>query len=388
MSIKHTFSTEEAFTFILKEASRGLCRVSPNPPVGALIVDQKGSFLSKGFHVAYGEEHAEVVALKKIKDPSLLKNATLYVTLEPCSFEGQTPSCAKTLSKLPLKKVCIGLKDPNPKVNGQGIEILQQAGIEVELYRGHLKQELEELIEVFSHNVLNKKPFVALKMACSLDGKTVSSASQWITGQASREYVQEIRAQYDSVCIGVNTLLKDNPRLNPRPKNLSIQVNKVIILDPEGQSESFLKKSKLLQVRNPSDVTIVSGRKINLNNGIKLLLQETDENGLFDLNKLLSSLFQEGIHSILVEGGMKTFSYFIPSIQNPLAQRLYLFISPHILGKEGSLPLESLNRVTLLHERKQCFGSDVMLTGRINVLTNGGLSLWSFFDNKTLQHLK
>ena len=314
---------EQAMLLAIEQAQRGLGRVAPNPPVGAVIVNSEGRLLSSGYHKTLGGDHAEIMALKN--NEHSLKQAVLYVTLEPCVHEGRTPPCIDQLAKLPFSKVCIGLKDPNPKVFGRGIEKLKQASIEVEMYEGPLKNQLEELIEVFSYNMTKQKPFVALKIASSLDGSITAHNRRWITNEESREYVSLLRGHYDAVCIGVQTFLKDNPRLNSRHPHFLDQENTVILLDPEGLSFTYLKDSRMLKVRDPAKVIIVTQQPPeSLSLPCTVIQQKRNP---FDLDEFLTQIFQKGIYSILVEGGGKVFSSFLTK-----SQRIYLFLSPFLVG--------------------------------------------------------
>lgn len=363
MNIGKKLSKEQAMALALDQAKQGLGRVSPNPPVGAVILDRNNQCLSVGYHRARGMDHAEVMALNQIQN--FLEGAVMYTTLEPCSMQGLTPSCAKRIAQLPFSKICCGLKDPNPKVNGNGIEIIKAAGIKVEVYQGPLLTKLRELIEIYEYNLKYKKPFVGVKIASSLDGHITSGKRRWITGESSRHYVSLLRGYYDAVCIGVNTLLKDNPRLNSRHPDFMDQKNYVVVLDPEGQSFDFLRHSNLLKVREPSKVIIVSQSRKK--SPYVVLEQEINYKGQFDLDFLLKELFKRGIRSLLVEGGEQVFSSFLKQFQ-----RIYLFLAPLLIGQSSknvswtkSLTLEEM----LLVDVKQLpLGQDVLITGRNPVL--------------------
>ncbi len=353
----NVLNKEQAMLLAIEQARRGLGRVSPNPPVGAVILNAKGQLLSTGYHQFLGADHAEIMAFKNNKHS--LEQAVLYVTLEPCAHQGLTPSCADQLAKLPFSKVFIGLEDPNPKVFGHGIEKLKQAGIKVEMYEGPLKNQLEELIEIFSYNMTEQKPFVALKIASSLDGSITAFNRKWITNELSREYVSMLRGHYDAVCIGVKTFLTDNPRLNSRHPYFLDQQNKVIVLDPDGLSFSALKDSNLLQVRDPSKVIIVTRQsQKSLSLPYCVIHQDKDP---FDLEELLKQLFHKGVYSMLVEGGGVVFSSFLTK-----SQRIYLFLSPFVAGgrsrknwwnEELDFPID------LSFARTLSFQEDILITG-------------------------
>ena len=196
---------------VLRLAKRGKGNVSPNPMVGAVIV-KNGRIVSEGFHRHAGALHAEIDAIEKAKEP--LCGATLYVNLEPCCHWGRTPPCVDRIISERFKKVVIATSDPNPQVKGKSIRKLRSEGIEVEV--GILKEEATKLNEVFFKNMLEKRPFVAVKIAQSLDGKitTRKGESKWITSPQARNYAKKLRDEYDAVLVGVNTIIKDNPTLN------------------------------------------------------------------------------------------------------------------------------------------------------------------------------
>ena len=204
---------EDFMRVALNLARNAIGRTSPNPLVGAVIV-REGRIVGAGWHRKAGTPHAEIHALNMAGD--LAKGATLYVTLEPCSHYGRTGPCAEAVVKAGIKRVVIGMGDPNPKVAGKGIAILERAGIEVRC--GVLEDEARALNEVFLKWIAVQKPFVVLKTAMSLDGKiaTYTGKSQWITGEAARRRVHEYRDTYDGIMVGIGTVLADNPSLTAR----------------------------------------------------------------------------------------------------------------------------------------------------------------------------
>lgn len=348
---------EQAMSLAIEQAQRGLGRVSPNPPVGAVILNSKGQLISTGYHQALGADHAEIMALKN--NEHSLEQAVLYVTLEPCAHQGLTPSCSDQLIKMPFSKVCIGLKDPNPAVFGRGIKKLTEASIEVEIYEGPLKNQLEELIEIFSYNMKEQKPFMALKIASSLDGHITVCDRRWITNELSRKHVSLIRGHYDAVCIGVKTFLTDNPRLNSRHSHFLDQENTVILLDPEGLSFSSLKKSRLLQVRDPSKVIVVTQQSPAVLPVPCSVIQRKESP--FNLDQLCEQLFQKGIRSVLVEGGGEVFSSFLGK-----SQRIYLFLSPFLAGDKGRKRWWNEEMGCPVHLSSLCtssFQEDLLITG-------------------------
>jgi diaminohydroxyphosphoribosylaminopyrimidine deaminase/5-amino-6-(5-phosphoribosylamino)uracil reductase len=310
----------------IEEGKKGAGFVSPNPLVGCVILDRGDKLLGKGFHARVGENHAEINALAEIEDPNRLDGAHVYVTLEPCAHEGRTPSCAKILAKLPIASVTYGVEDPNPLVSGQGAGILREAGKAVKRESFGLDRELEELAEIFLLNMRDKRPFIAVKIASSLDGKAAlkDGTSQWITGEESRARVQYLRGCYDAVVTGLGTFLRDDPRLNSRDRKFENKRQRAVLLDPEGKSFAKLKGSKLLSVRAPEDVIVVT-RPLGLKSPSGKHIEVPDAGGAFDLYSLLPALQAEGIHSLFVEGGPVTASRCLLS---KMSDRRYVVMAP------------------------------------------------------------
>jgi diaminohydroxyphosphoribosylaminopyrimidine deaminase/5-amino-6-(5-phosphoribosylamino)uracil reductase len=379
-------SIEDAMELAMSEAYKGSPFVSPNPLVGAVVLDNHGGFLSSGYHEIYGSAHAEINALKDLT-PEQLAGAHVIVTLEPCAHEGKTPSCAKTMARLPLKKVTFGIIDPNPLVAGQGAKILQEAGIEAELFHcddevreQQIKKDLEEVCEAFLWNFRNKKVFVALKMASSIDGQVAlkSGESQWITGPESREYVHFLRSCYDAVLVGRGTIEFDNPSLNIRHPKI-IKENKVIILDCEGQLLRNHTELKLLKCHKKENIFWCVSEELRENiksfssednNLPQIIFVKTTISGEFDLTDLLAQLFDRGIRSLLIEGGAMTASLFVA---HKLVNRIYLFQAPIIMGSGGSKSWTESVRIAEMKDKLKIqnpkfltFGGDFMITGRLN----------------------
>ncbi|WP_374075894.1 bifunctional diaminohydroxyphosphoribosylaminopyrimidine deaminase/5-amino-6-(5-phosphoribosylamino)uracil reductase RibD [Bdellovibrio bacteriovorus] len=375
----------QAMKLAISEAYKGATRVSPNPLVGAVVLDSQGGFLSCGYHEFYGGPHAEVNALKNLSNEEL-KDAHVFVTLEPCAHEGKTPSCAKMMAKLPLKKVTFGLIDPNPLVAGQGADILRQAGIEAEVFstpntsEAHdIKIRLEEVCEAFLWNFREKKVFVALKMASSLDGQVAlrSGESQWITGPESREYVHYLRACYDAILVGKGTIDFDNPSLNIRHPEID-KKNKVVVVDGEGELLHRFSDLKLSQVHAATDLfwCVAADLKEQVEKALatmplapQIVYIKTNVGGDLDLEDLLAQLYSKGIRSIMVEGGAFTASSFV---NYHLVNRLYMFQAPIIMGSGGSRSWTETVRISAMKDkihvnnpRYLTFGNDFMITGTL-----------------------
>ncbi len=355
---------DDAFRLAIKEAMKGAPFVSPNPLVGCVIVDTNQKLLATGYHARYGEAHAEVEALRKLQ-PEQLKGATVYVTLEPCAHQGKTPSCAKALAKLPLKKVVYGLRDPNPLVSGQGAEILRQAGIEAVEYQGVLKTEIENLCEIFLKNMTEGKIFVAVKIASSLDGQIglKTGESKWITGPESREKVHALRACYDAIVVGRQTVEADNPSLNIRHPEIQKET-RLIIIDPASTLLNKIQAGHQYQFTktHKKENIFFATKKI----APEIHYQQIEFTNLASLNK---QLWSHQIKSILVEGGAVTYSNYL---QEGLVDRLHLFMAPSIIGADSGLSWSQkfftahLNdQIRLRMQPPVVFGTDIYISGRI-----------------------
>lgn len=339
-----TLTPIEAMRLAIVEAEKGWGNVSPNPLVGCVIVDKDQRLIAVGHHAEYGGPHAEAMALASIEDKSVLKGATVYVTLEPCSHKGKTGSCALALIEYPIAKVIYGLIDPNPLVAGKGIKVLEGAEIKTELATAsgalgpgapagaaaELAADLERLCEHFLWNQRHKKPFIALKAATTLDGMIASpeGESKWISNEDSRLETHRLRAGFDALLVGKNTFITDNPGLDARHP-LAKRINNVIVLDTKGEGLAKLKASQLQKVRPPKNIYWVVNRPERLRDtaddlGINLIQGPIED--------AMDALMAAGIFSILVEGGAAVHSHFI---EKRLAQRLYLFIAPQIAGGAG-----------------------------------------------------
>lgn len=363
----------EAMQLAIETAKKGQGFVAPNPLVGCVVLDKNNQLLAAGYHALYGKAHAEVHAIDQIKDKKLLEGAHLYVTLEPCAHEGKTPSCAKMLATLPLGSVTYGLVDPNPLVAGEGVKILKSAGLNVS-QDIRLEDQLEELAEVFLLNMREKRSFIALKIASSLDGQMAVGVgeSQWITSPASRQKAQEIRLMYDAVLIGNGTFLKDNPSLNIRGLE-KIKMNKVVLLDPNGKTLSSLKTSKIFSLRSPSDIYVVTMRNQQPafeQLGVKVLLQESD---VITPQKLAKQLYENKIYSILVEGGPNTIGHFL---NQKFIDRFYFFQATKVLGKQNWSWSQGLNvdkldeSLELQSVQHEFLGNDLFLSARLKSKNN------------------
>ncbi|MBI4038586.1 bifunctional diaminohydroxyphosphoribosylaminopyrimidine deaminase/5-amino-6-(5-phosphoribosylamino)uracil reductase RibD [Candidatus Daviesbacteria bacterium] len=311
----------------LNLAKKGLGWTNPNPMVGAVLV-KNGQIIGTGFHKKAGLDHAEIAAIKSAKTD--VKDATLYVNLEPCSHFGKTPPCADEIIRNKIKKVICSTLDPNPQVRNQGVIKLRQARIEVSI--GLLNKEARRLNEAFFTFHERKRPFVAIKFASSLDGKiaTPTGNSKWITNEKARTFARKLRGQYQSVLVGINTILKDNPNLGVKTKSNKDPLR--IILD------SNLKIPLNSDVLRDHNVLIATTTKAN-----KKSVESLEQKGIplitfkekhIPIRKLLRILWQKEIISILVEGGGKVLGSFL---DNRSIDKIYAFYAPILLGGESAV---------------------------------------------------
>ncbi len=311
-------------------ARRGAGYVSPNPLVGSVII-KDGRIISEGWHEKLGEPHAEANAIKRTFEN--LEGAVIYCSLEPCSHtDKKTPPCVPLIIESGIKKVVVSSIDPNPKVAGKGIEQLRESGIEVAV--GILEEEGNELNRFYFKNVLQKLPYVTVKIAQTLDRKIAEAKNKrtQITGKDSVEFVHKQRAIYDAVLVGKGTVNVDDPILNVRNVNGRNPVR--IILDG---SLNVNPSALCLNDENKTNTWIFCSDKVDngkvdslTNKGVKVFPLEVNSNGRIDLRLLLTKLNGLNIQSVFVEGGREIFSQFISS---SLFDELIILQAPIILGK-------------------------------------------------------
>ncbi len=320
---------DKYISLALDLAKKGWGLTSPNPMVGAVIV-KGGKVIAQGWHKRCGGDHAEVDALKKAGAKA--KGATLYVTLEPCSHFGRTPPCTEAIIQAGIAKVVVGVLDPNPVNRGKASGILKKAGIKVE--SGFLQEELVQLNEAFNKYITHKMPFVVAKTAQTLDGKIAAHTghSQWITSPMARKWAHQMRFGFDAILVGINTVLKDNPRLNSEPKKL---INKVVL-------DSTLQiplKAKLFEGTSPEHVLIVttnkaSQQKINLLSKKAQVIVAPSKGRHVDMVWTFKELAKREIASVLIEGGSMVIGR---ALKNKLVDHYYCIIAPKIMGDEHAL---------------------------------------------------
>jgi len=349
-------------------AKKGIGLVSPNPLVGAVIV-KDDKIIGVGYHAKCGENHAEINAFNNCKESP--EGATLYVNLEPCSHYGKTPPCTDAIIKNKIIKVVIGTTDPNPLVSGKGVKALREAGIEV--ITGIMEKECLELNKFFFKSITEKVPYVTLKIAQTLDSKIADNSfhSKWITSAESRTYVHELRANYDAVLVGSNTVNIDNPELSVRllegrnPKRIIL--NSKLNLSLDKKIFSFKDDNTIIVCSNEEKENKKLSNEYE-KNGIKVLFCDVNKKGKIKIKSVLTELYSLGITSILVEGGNKVFSSFV---KKGLFDEIDVFISPKILGTGvpsfSNLGIDKLsNSVSVRLNKVSTLGDDVLLVYKNN----------------------
>jgi diaminohydroxyphosphoribosylaminopyrimidine deaminase/5-amino-6-(5-phosphoribosylamino)uracil reductase len=349
---------------VLRLAQKGRGRTSPNPMVGAVLV-KDGNAVGEGYHAKAGEAHAEIVALHQAKGGA--RGAILYLNLEPCTHFGKTPPCAPQVIEAGVQRVVIGMEDPNPLVKRKGIEMMRKAGLDMEV--GILEEECRKLNEAFCKYILEKEPFVILKVAATLDGKiaTRQGDSKWISGEASKRFVHRLRDQVDGVLVGIGTILKDDPQLTARIRGGRDPYR--IVLDsqlriPEEAKVIGISPSKVIIATTelaPRDKTEKLEKR-----GIRILILDSQE-GKINLKSCLCKLGEIGMMSLLVEGGSQVNGSFL---DEGLIDKLLLFLAPKLMGDpqalgifggKGACSLEEA--VSLREMKRRRIGEDILLEG-------------------------
>lgn len=317
-------------------AKQGVGWTAPNPLVGAVVV-KNGRVIGEGYHRKYGELHAERNALAACtEDPA---GATLYVTLEPCCHYGKTPPCTEIIIEKKIAKVVIGSRDPNPKVAGKGARILREHGIEV--VEDYMREACDALNPVFFHYITTKTPYVVLKFAMTLDGKiaTRTGASKWITGEAARNHVHQLRGRYAGILAGIGTVLADDPMLNCRidgaHQPLRIILDSHLRIPMGSRLVRSAKEYPLLIVCNEStrDREEGTNRIQKLEEAGAKVWTLPEKNGHPDLNALMQRLGEEKIDSVLIEGGGTVNE---AALKAHIVHHVYAYIAPKIFGGEDA----------------------------------------------------
>ncbi|MEW5745781.1 MAG: bifunctional diaminohydroxyphosphoribosylaminopyrimidine deaminase/5-amino-6-(5-phosphoribosylamino)uracil reductase RibD [Nitrospirota bacterium] len=363
----------------LRLAAKARGMTSPNPMVGAVVV-KNGRIIAEDYHKRPGELHAEALAILQAKERA--KNATLYVTLEPCChLDKRTPPCTKAIISSGIKKVVVAMRDPNPKVAGKGVEELERQGIEV--VHGVLENEARRLNEAYIKFITTRTPFVTLKIAMTLDGRiaTPEGQSKWITGEQARKIVHRMRSEADALLSAIGTVRADNPQFTARlgqgikgdgrdakhPLRVIIDPHletppdyhvcsvppQTLIVTGEAESETKARKAKALTDRCVE------------------ILEYKGERA--DLNWLMRKLGERSITSVMIEGGSSLNAY---ALRDGIVDRIVLFIAPKIIGGRDSIPAIGGKEFQRLEEAFQLrdvnvkrVGEDIMIEGYLNAVS-------------------
>jgi len=349
-------------------AKKGGGFVHPNPFVGCVVV-KNDEIIAEGYHEKYGGFHAERNALTYCK--SEVKDAILYVTLEPCCHYGKTPPCTDIIIEKGIKKVFVGILDPNPLVSGKGVKILQEAGIDVEV--GICENEIRELNKVFLKYITTKRPYVIMKTAMTLDGKIATNTgdSKWITNEESRKMVHQLRSEMAAVVVGINTVLADNPMLNCRSESNHHQPVRIVV-----DSKLSIPIDSQLITTSKNYKTIVATTQTHFPErekkikamGVEIIHCD-EKNGHVDINDLMTKLGAQGIDSLLLEGGGTLNAAFL---ETGCVDEVWAFVAPKIVGgKDAKSPVSGkgidrmCDAIKLQDIDIQNVNGDILIKGKV-----------------------
>ncbi len=359
-------SDEDYMKQALTLARRGLGRTSPNPMVGAVIVED-GRIIGKGYHHRFGGRHAEIDAMQNARGS--VAGATIYITLEPCCHYGKTPPCVDVIISNKFGRVVVGVLDPNPRVNGKSIEILNQRGVATRV--GVLEDECRLLNAAHFKYMTTGLPLVTVKFAQTLDGRiaAASGASQWISSAESRKLAHKLRATNDAVMVGIGTILADDPQLTVRLVRGRNPAR--IILDsrlrmPPGAKVVMTQKEAATIIATTFQADGDKADRLR-ERGCEVWLMPQDERGDIDLKALLRMMGERGISSVLAEGGSEVITALL---RQGLADRLIAIIAPRIMGKGieavGELNIRDVGRaLKLSFDRIYRMGADLVVEANV-----------------------
>ena len=343
-------------------AKKGIGKTHPNPAVGCIIV-KNGTIIGEGWHKQAGGPHAEIHALEMAGTAA--QGAEVYVTLEPCSHTGKTPPCSDALIKAGVKRVVAGMSDPNPQVNGGGLQALQQAGIET--LCGVLEDKCRAINRPFIKFMTTGLPYVTYKCAMTLDGKIacVTGQSRWISCAASRKIAHRLRAVNNAIMVGVDTIIADNPLLTVR--HVAGTSPMIIIVDSRLRTPESVAALTGEMAKRTIIATTETNPKIHaryLQKGARLLVCNS-LNGSVDLLDLLHKLGETGIHSVLLEGGSRLAG---GALKQQLIDECVFFYAPKIVGSDGFSPFaitgiaDMANSIPFRNLSMRQVGTDIMVT--------------------------
>jgi diaminohydroxyphosphoribosylaminopyrimidine deaminase / 5-amino-6-(5-phosphoribosylamino)uracil reductase len=342
-------------------AQQAIGQTAPNPLVGSVIVKQ-GQVIGEGFHPKAGEPHAEIFALRQAG--AAAQGGTLYVNLEPCSHTGRTPPCAEAIVAVGLKRVVVGMVDPNPLVAGRGIDRLRQAGIEVVV--GIAASDCQKLNEAFVHRILHQRPFGIFKYAMTLDGQIATSTghSQWITSPAARQQVHQLRSASDAVIVGGNTVRQDNPHLTTHGISQHQPLRVVMSRSLDLPEAAHLWDTAIA----PTIVFTTIGANPTLQSHLRAQGVEVIELADLDPAAVMTQLYDRGCMTVLWECGG---TLAAAAIGAGAVQKVWAYIAPKIIGGGsgqfspiGALGLSQMTQALSLTDLNiQAIGPDFRLEG-------------------------
>ena len=367
---------QDAMARAIELARLGVGKTWPNPMVGCVVV-RDGELIAEGYHHRHGEDHAEVDALRKVGFEA--QGATLFVNLEPCCHYGCTPPCTDAILRSGIGRVVVGMLDGNPLINGKGVRILEDAGVDVRV--GVLEGACRALNEVYAVNLTSPRPFVTLKAAMTADGRlaTRTGKSKWITGEDARHHVHEERAAHQAVLVGVGTVLSDDPSLNVRLPGQDELVDPIrVVLDSTlrtpPSAKLFASTGKVIICTTSSQIGNERAQKLE---GLGAELICCGDGVRVDLEAALAALSQRGVSALLVEGGAQIHGALLDA---GCVDRLLLYVAPKLFGGAGALPIaqgsgaddpkEAL-KLTPFNVRR--LGDDLLLEART---ANGPAAQW------------
>ncbi|MBV9926729.1 MAG: bifunctional diaminohydroxyphosphoribosylaminopyrimidine deaminase/5-amino-6-(5-phosphoribosylamino)uracil reductase RibD [Acidobacteria bacterium] len=349
----------------LELAARGAGQVSPGPLVGCVVVDRHGEVVGEGFYVYEGLKHAETLALEQAG--ARARGATAYVTLEPHAHTGRTPPCTEALIRAGVARVVAAIEDPNPLVSGRGFDKLREAGVEV--VTGVLEKEAARLNEKYVHAIRRGRPFVHLKLACSLDGRIATSTghARWISGPESRARAQQLRRECDAILVGSGTAVKDDPLLTDRsglPRRrplLRVVLDEQLRLGPQSQLARTARETPVLVFTSDQ----ADPRRVSELESLGVEVLQTAAGGR-DLKSVLEELRGREVQGLFVEGGAGVAGAFLRA---GLVDKASFFVAPLILGSDAlgavnvSGPLTVPEATRLRDVETHRHGDDVEITG-------------------------
>jgi len=345
-------------------------QTNPNPVVGAVLV-KSGEIVAKGYHKKAGLPHAEIIALRKAGGKA--RGADLYVNLEPCCHHGRTPPCTEAIIAAGIKRVILGIRDPNLLVSGRGIRFLRKQGVEV--VTGVLRRDCEKINESFVKYITTGRPWVILKSAFSLDGKiaTRTGDSRWITGSKARAYVHRLRSRVDAVLVGAETVRVDDPQLTVRPKKKGVQNPARVIVAGKNTislSAKIFNNAHKERVIYATSASLSSARKKKFKEiGVEVLLVKHKKKQV-DLPLLMDKLGEMEITSIMIEGGSEISGN---ALKEKLIDKVIYFLAPKIIGGknapgpvggQGIAKLKDFIQVKEMSVEK--LGNDLVIEGDIH----------------------